>query len=289
MQVKPFLSVADQVHKLRRNGLVLTETQQAQAARFLADHNYYRVSGYFRSFQVNPAGGQNQFIPGASFEKIRAAYAFDRALATQLAAGVAEFEIVFRSRLAYLMAQSAGPDSYLCENTYQNPGGARDRLITTISGELHRSTERFIAHHHARGQAVPVWAAVEALSLGTTSKMYGLIQDVEGVFKPLAGRFGLSHRAARKTFRAMAVLRNVCAHHGRLWNRSHGIDLEAPRAVQTDTHRGIYRNTPWAWAVTLAHLVDHVRGDASYSASLWVFLKGQPAWLCDGLTCPSPR
>lgn len=135
--------------------------------------------------------------------------------------------------------------------------------------ELERSSERFVQHYKRLGEPVPIWAAVETFSLGTSSRLYGLIADADGVYKPLAERFGISHRASRKVFRSMSVLRNVCAHHGRIWNRNHGVDVEAPPPVRSGPDRSIFKDTPWAWVVTLGYLTDQVRGDASFSDSLW--------------------
>lgn len=163
------------------------------------------------------------------------------------------------------MGQATGPCGYLEAATYEYRHGARDRLLESIRKDLDRSEERFAKHYRTRGEPMPIWAAVEVMSLGATSKMYGLIADVEGVLKPLATRFDLKHSHAARTFRAMTVLRNVCAHHGRIWNRSHGIELEAPRKVQTEREKSIYKNTPWAWIMTLAHLVDAARSDHTYS------------------------
>ncbi|WP_171018549.1 Abi family protein [Rhodococcus sp. Q] len=287
--MKPFLTVEQQVQKLRDNGLALVGADLALAQQLLCDHNYYRLSGYFRYFQTNPAAGNNRFAASATFADIRAAYLFDQQLARKLHEGLAEFEVVFRSQLAYLMGQSTGPGGYLEDKAYEYRNGARDTLFKSIREDLARSTERFANHHVTRGESMPIWAAVEAMSLGTTSKMYGLTTDVEGVLKPLATRFDLKHSHAARTFRAMTVLRNVCAHHGRIWNRSHGVELEAPRKVQTDGDRSIYKNTPWSWIMTLAHLVDTVRNNHDYSDALWDFIDAQPDWLCDGLTYPSPK
>ena len=267
--MKPFLTVEQQVQKLRDNGLLLEDADLALTKQLLRDHNYYRLSGYFRYFQINPAVGKNRFDVNATFSNFRAAYLFDQQLVRKLHEGIAEFEVVFRSQLAYLMGQSTGPGGYLEERAYEYRNGARDTLFKSISKDLDQSTERFAEHHKTRGESMPIWAAVETMSLGTTSKMYGLTTDVEGVLKPLATRFDLKHSHAARTFRAMTVLRNVCAHHGRIWNRSHGIELEAPRKVQTDQDRSIYKNTPWAWIMTLAHLVDTVRNDHVYSDTLW--------------------
>lgn len=287
-RMKPFLRVEQQIEKLRANGLTLTGEDADAARQLLLDHNYYRLSGYFRYFQVNPLAGDNRFTSQTTFGKVRRAYELDQELAEHLRRGLATFEVVFRSRLAYQMAESSGPDSYLTEGIYLDDKPApRAKLLKDIHQDLARSEERFVQHHQTRGATLPIWAAVEVLSLGTTSKMYGLIKDVEGVYKPVAQRFGISHRQSRRFFRAMTVLRNVCAHHGRIWNRNHGIDIEAPPQARTDGPSDMYRNTPWAWIVTLGHIVDHARGDTRYSDSLWDFIETTPEWFVDGLTFPA--
>ncbi|WP_430336180.1 Abi family protein [Rhodococcus sp. ACT016] len=285
--MKPFLPVEQQIEKLRSNGLVLAGNDADDARQLLLDHNYYRLSGYFRYFQVNPPAGIDRFTSHASFDDIRLSYELDQQLAEHLRKGLTAFEVVFRSRLAYCIAESSGPDSYLTEGIYLDKP-ARSLLLADIEKDLKRSDERFVKHHEDRGTTLPVWAAVEALSLGTTSKMYGLIEDYEGVYKPIAERFGISHRYSRKFFRSMTVLRNVCAHHGRIWHRNRGIEIEVPRDSRGKGAREIYKDTPWAWIWSLGHIVDYARGDKEYSDSLWDFIDTTPDWFVDGLTDPSP-
>lgn len=287
-RMKPFLPVEQQVEKLQANGLTVGGDDRAPAQQLLLDHNYYRLSGYFRYFQVDPRSGKNRFTTEATFDRIRTAYELDLQLVEHLRRGLAEFEVVFRSRLAYYIAKSSGPDSYLAERIYADQNGARSRLLNDISRDLKQSEERFVRHHDQLGETLPVWAAVEVMSLGTTSKMYGLVLDSEGVFKPVAARFGISHRASRPIFRSMTVLRNVCAHHSRIWNRN-DIKVEAPRVAWTDSDRNIHKNTPWAWIWTLGYIVDQVRNDHSYSESLWDFIDSTPDWFVDGLTDPSDK
>lgn len=287
-RMKPFLPVDEQVQKLQVNGLSLGREDLGPARQLLLDHNYYRLSGYFRYFQVDPRSGKNRFTSQSTFEQIRTAYELDLKLAEHLRRGLAEFEVVFRSQLAYYMAKSSGPDSYLEERIYADQNGARSRLLADIARDLKQSEERFVRHHDRRGETLPVWAAVEVMSLGTTSKMYGLVRDSEGVFRPVAARFGISHRASRPIFRSMTVLRNVCAHHSRIWNRD-DIKVEAPRETQTGKDRTIYKDTPWAWIWTLGYIVDKVRNDESYSDSLWDFIDGTPDWFVEGLTHPSDK
>ncbi|MGY4713028.1 Abi family protein [Mycolicibacterium sp. CBM1] len=288
--MKPFYSIDQQIEKLRTNGLVVGESDVTDMRRLLEDHNYYRLSGYFRYFQQNPEAGKNKFEHGTDFAKIRDVYEFDQRLAALLRSGLAEFEVVFRSRLAYLMAKSSGPNGYLSEQTYENPNGTtRDRLLRDILDDINRSEERFARHHARRGEQMPVWAAVEVMSLGTSSRMYGLVADTDGVFKPLAEGLGLKAKYSRKVFRSITVLRNVCSHHGRIWNRV-GIELETPplaRGKQDD--RSIHLNTPWAWCSTLVYLVGQIRGDSTFYDEFWDFIEPQPDWLVQGLTSVSPK
>lgn len=288
--MKPFLTIDEQIAKLRANGLAIPDADLPSAKRLLGDHNYYRLSGYFRYFQENPQAGQNRFEQGSDLAKIQAAYDFDRHLAVVLRNGLAEFEVVFRSRLAHLMAASSGQTGYLDEQTYDNPNGtSRAKLLKSIQDDIGRSEERFTRHHYDRGESMPIWAAVEVLSLGTTSKMYGLIRDSEGVYKPLAESFGLKPRYSRKVFRSMTVLRNVCSHHGRIWNRI-GIDLETPPPARgKNDNKNIHVNTPWAWCSTLVYLVGQLRDDSTFYDELWDFIEPQPDWLVNGLTHPSPK
>ncbi|MDX1874058.1 Abi family protein [Mycolicibacterium sp. 120266] len=286
--MKPFHSIDQQIEKLRANGLIVDESPETR--RFLEDHNYYRLSGYFRYFQQNPQAGENQFESGTDLAKVRTVYEFDLQLAALLRAGLAEFEVVFRSRLAYLMAKSSGPTGYLYEENYENPNGTtRDKLLKDIQDDMNRSEERFAKHHAQRGESMPIWAAVEVMSLGTTSRMYGLVADVDGVYKPMAEGFGLTTRYSRKVFRSITVLRNVCSHHGRIWNRM-GIELDTPPPARgKGDNKVIHVNTPWAWCVTLVYLVGQIRGNGSFYDEFWDFIEPQADWLVQGLTGVSPK
>ncbi|MGW0036727.1 hypothetical protein [Gordonia sp. NPDC003376] len=115
------------------------------------------------------------------------------------------------------------------------------------------------------------------------------MSDADGVFKPLAQRLDVSHRASRQVLRAMVVLRNVCTDHNRIWNRTDGILVETPPASRTEMDKSIYKNTPWAWCTTVVHLADAASRDDSYSTWFWDLIEEFPDWFVDGLTAPSPK
>jgi len=71
---KPWLSCLDQVALLQSRGLVIRDP--AAAAHFLSHVNYYRFSGYCLAFEQ----ARHHFLPGVTFEQVRASYDFDRVL-----------------------------------------------------------------------------------------------------------------------------------------------------------------------------------------------------------------
>jgi len=269
---KPARTVSEQLDLLTSRGLVLGGADPEVLSRMLTDDNYYRLSGYWRYFQADPRNGDDAFVPGASLAGIKTVYEFDRRLRSLLSTGLADLEVTFRSRLAYAVATLVTPTSYLDRAFYSDEtarrGGRkislRDDLITEIRRELSRSREDFIAHHLQGGNEVPIWAAVEALSFGTVSKIYRLCQDDDVRYR-VAKSFALDPVRTESALRALVVLRNVCAHHGRVWNRVPTIPLQVPNALKTDSDKSIYRQSMWGLIVTLAWLVDSIRHDTSFS------------------------
>jgi abortive infection bacteriophage resistance protein len=288
---KPARSIPEQIELLVERGLPIPlpshddyEEQKAEyhaAVHLLIDNNYYRLSGYWRYFQVRPGLGDNRFTAAATVAHIKSTYIFDSDLRCILMEGLSILEVTFRSRLAYYMAVAMPVDCYLDASSYLDKQDRyanvlRDLLIADIDDELRRSKEKFVAHHVAKDEGVPIWAAVEVFSFGTLSKMYGLL-DQHDVRTMVNKSFGLPTTAfTAAVFRSFVVLRNQCAHHSRLWHRV----PEVPPPVLNKFKRAepqLYQSaSPWAWFVMVADLVDTIRKDASFSSRLWAHLNSRP-------------
>jgi len=123
--------------------------------------------------------------------------------------------------------------------------------------------------------------------MGSVSKMYRLLAD-QSIRRQVARSFGYPNPAfAESVFHSLTVLRNVCAHHARLWHRT-GIQI-APRVLnrlKIDPDQSIYQSTPWAWLVVLADVVDTIKGDATYSHHLWAHVNAHASYV-NGLRHPA--
>jgi abortive infection bacteriophage resistance protein len=285
------LAVGDQIALLARRGLRLAADEREVLERLLADNSYARLAPYWRAFQTDPAGGDKTFRPGVTVARIADVYRFDSALRARLALGLEVFEITLRARLGEEIAAAGLAYRYLDPAVYAHGrargGQARHDLIETMTREIGRSKEQFVAKHARAGRTPPSWAAMGVFSLGTVSRMYRLVGDT-GVRRRVAKSFGYPNpEFAANTFHSLTVLRNTVAHHSRIWHRG-DIQYAPPvlERLQTDPDKTIYQRTPWAWMTVLADLTDRVRRDGSYSAALWAMADSRPEYL-DGLRHPN--
>lgn len=112
------------------------------------------------------------------------------------------------------------------------PTTAYDLLMKDIEGEIKRSNEDFIKHYHNKYDNPPMppaWMTLEVLSLGTLSKLYQLLKK-SAQKKAIAKQFGLNNdKVFANWLHAIAVWRNCCAHHSRVWNRRCIINLQMPK------------------------------------------------------------
>ncbi|MCL2483712.1 MAG: Abi family protein [Propionibacteriaceae bacterium] len=265
---------------------------EQQMARMLTGHSFSRIAQYWRHFEADPT--THQFKPGTTVAEIAELYDFDARLRQISSEGLSVFEIALRSRLGYQIATVIDPYRYLDPNIYMprtiRRGTTivrlRDELIVDLHRDLDRSKEDFISAYHRRGDLPPLWMAMEVFSLGSVSKMYRLLAH-QTIRRDTAYDFGYPNPAfAESVFHSLTVLRNVCAHHARFWNRTN-IQI-APRVLnrlKNDSDQTIYQSTPWAWLVVLADVIDTIQADNSYSQQLWAHIRAYPQY-ADGLKHP---
>jgi abortive infection bacteriophage resistance protein len=290
------LSADRQSKVLTKRGLEIGALQPEELSSFLSEVNFFRASGYFRYFQFSPEKGIDNFQPNTKFDFIKEIYELDNEVRSLLFAGVAKFEISFRSRFAYLMSELIDEYGYLQEANYlqREPSGIKlgvstgGKVTTDIFRDLDRSREKYIIRHISHGEYPPIWAAIEALSMGTVSKMYQEVINSELKWK-MAKSYGLMNpKLAGSTFRSFTVLRNLCAHHSRVWNRVPDYPHPVLKKLQIDSDRSIYHRTPWAWIVSLAHIVDSIEKNEIYSKRLLKIVESSPDYL-HGLKHPLKR
>lgn len=281
---KPAKTIDQMIALMSERGLVITD--ETELRRVLFDCNYYRLSGYFRSFQVNPAAGDNRYKPGTRDVDFLVPYAMDEKLRNIILKGIAKVELTLRSRIAYLLASDGNAYTYMDPGSYRdvrNKRGEllRDNLLRNMDKWMRMSKEVCMQHYRRKGEPVPVWAAVETFPFDTLSRMLSLHTDAKALRK-LYKSVGLpttNLRTSSEVVHAMVYLRNLCSHHARLWNREMVIPSPMRRDMKTAFVDFEYGEKSVASSLlALMYLVRHIEHGDDYVTEIRGFLDANDAY-----------
>ncbi|ORW22490.1 hypothetical protein AWC18_06770 [Mycolicibacter nonchromogenicus] len=233
--IKPWLSITDQIAKLTLRGMNVAD--DASAAHWLSAVGYYRLSGYWYPFRELDTTGQSRrlstFVDGTTFGEVVGLYEFDRHLKTQVQSGLERIEVALRSQIGHQLGAidpMAHTDARHFRPTFDHATWHRtaQRRVDRARGR-----DEFVDHHDAvYGGQLPIWVLTDVLDFSDLSKLYAGLKSIDQ--KAIGDWFGVSpHPSASKSQRRrwrdnhplvnwlehMSIVRNICAHHGRLWNR----------------------------------------------------------------------
>ena len=76
--------------------------------------------------------------------------------------------------------------------------------------------EPFVKHHLDKYGKLPIWVAIEIWDFGLMSKLYAGMKLVDQ--KPIASKYGATGKQFKSWLRSLNLIRNIVAHHSRLWN-----------------------------------------------------------------------
>ncbi len=236
------LTLHQQVEKLRSRGLLIDDEKLAE--RYLSNISYYRLRAYTYPFQNNTDIEADHHFKqdDIHFSDIIDLYCFDRRLRTLMFNAIEKIEVAVRAKIVQTYSELTGNSHWFTDrNLYKNievldrtgqVTSAFDLLMKDVEGEIKRSNEDFIKHYYKKYDYPPMppaWMTLEVLSLGTLSKMYQLLNKSPQK-KAIVKQFGLNDdRIFANWLHAIAVWRNCCAHHSRVWNRRCIINLQMPK------------------------------------------------------------
>ena len=223
---KPALAFADQVALLQRRGMIIADPERAEF--YLRHLNYYRLGAYWLPFEADH--GSHAFRPGTRFEDVLNLYVFDRELRLLLLDALERIEVSVRTQWAYQLAHCHGSHAHL-DAAIAFRTDWHQRHLAKLSEEVTRSDETFIRHllDTYAEPLPPVWAVCEVMSLGLLSHWYSNLRPMP-TRRRIAARFGVDEGVLQSWLHHLTVVRNICAHHARLWNRDLTVLPQAPRS-----------------------------------------------------------
>lgn len=228
---KPYLTVAAQIALLKARGLAITDDGRATAA--LERIGYYRLSGYWYPLRASTGSGAartvlDPFRPGSEFGQIVDLYVFDKKLRLLTLDALERIEVALRTDIALLLGQhspTAHREPALLHGRFTKtllPGKSvtgHQVWLTRLDDTATRSREEFVQHFRSSYSGhLPIWMAVELWDFGMLSHFLSGMRYQDQT--TLAAKYGLPRPELLTGWvRSLNFVRNVCAHHSRLWNR----------------------------------------------------------------------
>ncbi len=239
---KPQLSVPEQIDLLKEDGLSFKD--ESKAIHILENISLFRLKSYLMPFRKV---GQRKFKEQSYFEDAYSLYKFDSELRKLICSELEKIEVSIRTQLSLIMGEYFGiywfEDSENFRNSSRHLG-----LLSNLKAELHRSDDEVIVGFQKKyaNTFPPSWMTFEISSFGTLSMMYRYLRAGKAR-RNVARFYGLSDTVMESWLHAIVYVRNICAHHSRLWNRKLSINPKVPRntllpfiAIPKDTKRVYY-------------------------------------------------
>ncbi len=230
---KPPLTYEKQVELLLSRGLIVTDRKRAE--RHLANISYYRFSAYMLPYKKKENGIIiDAFKEGTTWDDIYDLYVFDRKLRLLVFDAIERLEVAIRTQIIYQLSHKYGSHWQDNAHIFNPPREVTLRdgkkitidvyreIQSHIKEQLHSNrAEVFIQHYHNKydtPENPPSWMSVEIMYFNHLSKICTGLKnraDIVGI----ASYFALPPKTFCSWLHTMNYVRNICAHHSRLWNR----------------------------------------------------------------------
>jgi abortive infection bacteriophage resistance protein len=220
---KPTLSSIKQIDLLISRGLLVPNRKKAEI--FLNQVNYYRLSAYCLPFEIK----RHRFHPSVTFDRVRKLYEFDRHLRFLIDEALEIVEISVRTIISSYLANKHGPFAHEKNNIFFNKYKYSEWIVKTHL-ETKRSRETFIEHYKNKYEGfpkIPIWMVVEVMSFGTLSQLYHNLLRPDQI--AIAKKIGYHSSVLTSWLHTFTYIRNICAHHSRIWNRELSIAMVVPK------------------------------------------------------------
>lgn len=304
---KPPLNEEELVDRLIARGLDVPDKQRA--CRYLKHIGYYRLSPYSLPLQTDRKS--HTFRPGTTFDDILNLYVFDRKLRLLVTDALERAEVAVRAALSNTMSLSSPedafwylrPERYCCKKAAAEQAKRIIELTQQHRNWLSGKSERADALHHPDAihhyltkydtpATPPSWLVVELLTLGELQHLYSALPGHSK--KKIAKSLGLTEPVLTSWLKSYVRVRNICAHHGRLWNRFLGVYPKIPtsetipwlhdRSVfATNNNNALERKRLYPVLVSLQTILFTISPHSTWATRLNALLAEHPTVPLDAL------
>ncbi len=266
---KKAISIPEQLAKLKSRGLSIPD--EPKAASYLSNISFYRLRAYTYPFQDN-ADPNHPFTRQISFDEIINLYVFDRQFRLLVLDAIEKIEISMRTQVIYNWAMNHGSHWHLDGNLFRNSVQfAKD--YTRLHQEVGRSVETFIEHYktkYSHPVEPPCWMSLEVSSFGLLSLIFRNLKKGPEK-KAITEYYGLYDIGVLESWmHSFSNIRNICAHHSRLWNRRLTAHIKLPNHTANPFihNKNLYPYKVYASLCCIKYLLDIISPNHSFKEKL---------------------
>lgn len=129
-------------------------------------------------------------------------------------------QLAIRTAVTYHLGMTYGAFGHEAPNNFHR-GFDHGTWLSHLHQETTRSSDAFVSHYQQKYlgfPTMPIWMMTEVISLGSLSRMYKGMEPRDK--QAVAAQLNIHHRRLQDWLHVLTYVRNVCAHHSRLWNRT---------------------------------------------------------------------
>lgn len=239
---KPYRTPADLAYKWISEGLLVPDRKLAE--RIIFRENYFRFKAYAIPFFDKAL---KKFHPGTNFDDLHGLYIADQKLRDFLIPLLAQLEVRIRATVDNVVTSITNdPFWHINPALFKNYSDV-ERALTKAQQRFEQGKQEFVVHYRSKyftkisyefRRTPPFWIISEIFTLEQLLSVCKSLDEKRPEFvvsvgknklEKVAAPFGLnSYGALIINLRCILELRNVCAHHTRLWNRN----LQAPGGMK---------------------------------------------------------
>lgn len=268
---------------LKKRGLCISNEDLAM--RRLRECHYYRLMAYRFPFVCEDDA--DKFRPGTNFSDIWNLYVFDRRLRLSVLDAIERVETALRSRWACVLGLKYGALAY--ENAGIHSGVHFQNALWGIYEAIATSKEPCIVHFREDAtfpQRIPIWSVCEILTQGQLFTLINCLTDRKSKDEIFAG-LGLDTKRMSSFLNVLRNVRNICAHHGRLWNKQLFFEMKFPKnpkPLADSLVRG--EKSVFNVLTVLAHLLQIIAPQSQWHPRLCALVRAEEDFVRTGMGFP---
>jgi abortive infection bacteriophage resistance protein len=288
---KPAYTIDQQLQLLIDHKLQVGD--ETCAKRYLSNIGFTRLFPYRIPF-IDPLSLAKDYKPGTTFQDIVDLYHFDRKLRFLASEALDRIEISIRTVISNVMSTRCDPHWFNNPNNFTVKFQTQKHGFAKLINDIERCTGKYdndkrdplCRDYYAKYSTPdlpPSWIVAEVLPMGSWSKIYSNITKTK-YKKEIASHYSFHNNDFGSWLHGLTVIRNICAHHSRFWNRH-----LPPKATNVEkyVHKGINLSTTYCNLVLIYAFLRSFTRRSRWNERLFNLVEKCPLDVCIHMGFPA--